>query len=71
MLECVDAIHLTAEAARRGADPLAEALGVWQSAFHAADVLADVDEPTGALRVIVESCRSLTDQLSKHLATGP
>ena len=71
MLECIDAIHLTAETARRGADPLAEALAVWQSAFQAAGVLADVDEPAGALRVIVESCRTLTEQLSKHLATGP
>lgn len=71
MLECVDAINLTAEAARREAAALVETLAIWRSAFQAADVLVGVDEVEGAVRVIMESCRTLIDQLSTHLAANP
>ena len=74
MLKCVDAIHLTIEAVRRSEVPndlVAETLDVWDSAFRAADTLAGVDELEGAMRVIFESCRTLTDALSTALAAAP
>ena len=51
MLKCIDAIHLTIEAARRTEVPgnlIAETLDVWDSAFRAADTLAGFDELEGA-----------------------
>ena len=72
MTECIDAIHLTVEAARRVGMPgtvFAETMSVCDGAFRAAEVMAS--DPVGALRVILESCRSLTGVLSESLAAGP
>ena len=73
MSECIDAIHLTVEVARRGPElgpAFADAMNVWNGAFQAAGVLAGIDEAAGALRVILESCRTLTGALTESLAGG-
>ena len=72
--ECIDALHLMVEAGRRTAEhsaPFAEAMRIWDSAFRAADTFACMDELAGAMRVILESCRTLTDALSATLAIVP
>ena len=73
MLECIDAIHLTVAAGRRAAaesgPPFTAAMRIWDSAFRAADVM--VSDPVGAMRVILESCRTLSGTLSAILASGP
>ena len=73
MLRCIDAIDLTIEAARRAGlarKSLAEALGVWDSAFRAAHLMA-ADARDRALRVIFESCRILTGVFSATLGGSP
>lgn len=73
MRDCIDAIHLTVEAGRRGSghDVLfAEAMGIWDSAFRAADLMSAI-APDDAQRVILESCRALVGILSATLGGSP
>ena len=73
MRERIDAIHVTVEAGRRGSGHDAlfrEATGIWDSAFWAADLMAGT-APDHALRVVVESCRTLVGVLSATLGGSP
>ena len=73
MRERMDAIHPTVEAGRRGSGHDAlfrEAMGVWDGAFRAADLMAGT-VPDHALRVVVESCRTLVGVLSAPHGGSP
>ena len=73
MLKCIAAMDLTIEAARRAGlarEVLAEALGVWGSAFRAAQLMA-ADARDHALRVIFGSCRILPGVVSTTLGGSP
>ena len=73
MRECIDAIHLTVEAGRRGSEHdvlFAEAMGIWDSAFRAADLMSAI-AANDALRVVLESCRTLVGVLSTTFGGSP
>ena len=73
MLECIDAVHLTVEVGCRAAETapsFVEAMHIWDSTFWAADLM-DSDDPAGALRVLLDSCRTLVGVISATLGGSP
>ena len=73
MRERIDAIHPTVEAGQRGSGHDAlfrEAMGIWDSAFRAADSVSAIDA-NDALRIVLEVCRTLVSVLSAPLGGSP